>query len=470
MSDRKFKIVSVGWNCEVFIQRTLDSVARQNNPNWEIGIIYDPSGDNGPNIIQAWCDEDPERRHHRINAEQMYAVRNQNEAIYELLQPEDDDVIVFLDLDGDQLAHEGVLDILDHWYSEPNVLLTYGQYRPVPDMGDYVGARPWPEEVVSNRSYRKYILTQGPCFNHLRTVKAEIFKAIPADQFKWANGNWYKGATDYVTMIPALELVDGRYKFIEEVILDYNHANPFADNKVRYDERHSGQDAAVDVCMRPRLPRYERNPMDRPERLVPTPQVYGRDAPGSNVIYLSGEQRREIIRNYARFYRVPTFVETGTNDGGTPLFLKDEFDQLFTIELSRDLWKAAQHRLAPYRNIHCLQGDSTQVLQEVLREFNGPALFWLDGHYSGGVTARGALDTPVKQELQILFGDGRPHVILVDDARIFEGGPEHFDEPHYHDYPSIEWVEQVAAENDYFFLLEDDIMRLTPKVTHDSPH
>lgn len=248
----------MGWQCEQFIQRTLDSVVRQNLDNWDHAVIYDKSDDNGADIIRAWAAEDPEHRLYRINDEHLYAVRNQNEAIYDLLQPEDEDVIVFLDLDGDQLAHTNVLDRLTYYYSDPGVLLTYGQYRPVPDIGDYVGARAWPPEVVHNRSYRDYILRHGPCFNHLRTVKAEIFKAIPADQFKWANGNWYKGATDYVTMVPALELVDGRYKFIEEVILDYNHANPLADNKVHYDERYGNMDAAVDVCNRPPLPRFER--------------------------------------------------------------------------------------------------------------------------------------------------------------------------------------------------------------------
>lgn len=460
----RFKICSVGWNCEQFIGRTLASVANQSLDNWDMAVIYDKSDDNGAEIIRYWCSQDSERRRYRINDEHLYAVRNQNEAIYELLQPEDDDVIVFLDLDGDQLANTKVLERLAYYYSNPEVLLTYGQYRPVPDIGDYVGARPWPAEVVRNRSYRDYILRQGPCFNHLRTVKAEIFKAIPEDQFKWANGNWYKGATDYVTMIPALELADGRYKFIEEILVDYNHANPFADNKVTYDERYGNMDAAVDVCNRPPLARYERGTtvLRRPARLVPTQQIYGRDAPGSQDIYLSGEQRREIIRSYARFYKVPTFVETGTNDGGTPLALKDEFDQLYTIELSLDLWRAAHKRLRPYPNIHCVQGDSTHELGRVLQEFKGPALFWLDGHYSGGVTARGKLDTPVKRELEILFEDGRPHIILVDDARIFGGGPEHFDEPHYHDYPTIGWVEEMAIEHDYDFLLEDDIMRLTP--------
>lgn len=470
----KFKIVSVGWQCEQFIQRTLDSIAKQSNTDWECAIIYDKSPDKGADIIRKWCRKDQKRRHFHINNEQLFAVRNQWEAIHNILKPDSDDVIVFLDLDGDQLAHEHVLDRLVEHYAD-GALLTYGNYRPVPDPGTHIGATQWPADVVANNSYRQHTSFHGPCFNHLRTVKAGVFYAIPLDQFKWENGNWYKGATDYVTMIPALELANGRYKFIEEVLVDYNHDNPLADNKVTYDERTTSLDATSGVLSRPPLapmpvPPWvatepkKRGGFIRPPKLTPTVQIYGRDAPGSTDIYLSAAQRREILRSYGRHYELNVFIETGTNDGGTPWLLKDDFRELYTIELAPQLWREALARFQDYQHVHCLLGDSTEVLPDVLANITEPALVWLDGHYSGGVTAHGALDTPVKQELEALFADGRNHVILVDDARIFEGEVEHFDYPHYHDYPSVQWVRELAEANGFDFLNEDDIMRITPRL------
>jgi len=62
----------------------------------------------------------------------------------------------------------------------------------------------------------------------------------------------------------------------------------------------------------------------------------------------------------------------------------------------------------------------------------------LDGHYSGGITAKGILETPVKAELSHIFSDRIPdHVALIDDARIFTG---------YGDYPSIEQLRGLLAQ------------------------
>jgi hypothetical protein len=51
-----------------------------------------------------------------------------------------------------------------------------------------------------------------------------------------------------------------------------------------------------------------------------------------------------------------------------------------------------------------------------------PALFWLDAHYSGPLTARGPLDSPIAQELAAIAAHPvRGHVILIDDMRDFNG-------------------------------------------------
>lgn len=184
---------------------------------------------------------------------------------------------------------------------------------------------------------------------------------------------------------------------------------------------------------------------------------------GGNVKrYLDASERREVLRHYGRSYGLDVFIETGTNTGDTPWALRFEFNQIYTIELDDKLYREAVNRLSPATNIEVLYGDSAEVLPYVLTRIDRPALVWLDGHHSGPGTARGALDTPVCQELEALFKDGRPHVILVDDARIFDGQPEHWDEPHYKDYPTLEWIHELANANDYDYMLKDDIVRLTP--------
>lgn len=178
-------------------------------------------------------------------------------------------------------------------------------------------------------------------------------------------------------------------------------------------------------------------------------------------LYMPMYERRKVIASYAEKYGLKVLVETGTFLGETPLALRDRFDEIWTIELHRRMYEEACKKLEPYPHVHCVQGDSQAMLRVVIAKLSEPALFWLDGHYSGPGTGRGRIDTPIRKELEVIFADGRSHVILIDDARLFEGGPEHTEE--YKDYPSLKWVETVADQNGYDYSLKDDIIRLTPR-------
>lgn len=261
---RNFKIVSAGWECADWFEQTLQSVAMQTVDDWEIWVTYDPSEDDGGERIQAWCDARDSRWHCTINTEKKWATRNHYESITQLA-PAADDVIVFLDLDGDMLAHANVLERIG-WAYDQGALVTYGQYRPVPDMGTSGPAQPYPAEIVRNNSYREYHRTGGAGFNHPRTMAGAIFNAIPEESFRWQHsgskrlptgkdfswqaGEFYQGSTDYLFMVPALELAGGRHHCFGETLLLYNHAQPHADNKTHPQEAH--------VCL---LDFYSRAPL-----------------------------------------------------------------------------------------------------------------------------------------------------------------------------------------------------------------
>lgn len=224
-----FKIVSVGWNCEQFMEQTFRSVEMQTRTDWEIAITYDVSNDSGAKKIMDWCDYRNYQWNYQINGDHRFAVRNQYETITRLA-PSDDDIIVFLDLDGDQLAHPNVLQHLTEYYND-DTLLTYGNYTPVPFADTCPPAIPFPPEVIADGSYRQYMTSFGGhcCFNHLRTMKGKLFNNIPLWHFKRDSGEWFTAGTDYLFMLAGLELAGGRHKCIEEVLLLYNNANPLAD-------------------------------------------------------------------------------------------------------------------------------------------------------------------------------------------------------------------------------------------------
>ena len=133
--------------------------------------------------------------------------------------------------------------------------------------------------------------------------------------------------------------------------------------------------------------------------------------------------KRKFLRRLARRHGSRIMIETGTLYGETLHALRDTFEQLHSIELSSELYEAAKRRFAGVDKIHLWFGDSGEVLRQVLTVVDRPAMFWLDGHYSGGPTALGKEATPIVRELG-LVSRHRLHasnVVVIDDARLFDG-------------------------------------------------
>ncbi len=167
--------------------------------------------------------------------------------------------------------------------------------------------------------------------------------------------------------------------------------------------------------------------------------------------------KRIVLSAYLKRYGLTQFVETGTHLGDTLAYIAQEKSvHVTSIELDEAYYRAAKQRFARYPNVTLLQGDSGKLLPELVRHGKTPALFWLDGHYSGGDTAKGELDTPVIAELQaILDSPLKGHVILIDDARCFDGT---------RGYPHLDrLLETAGLKNTYHIEVSTDIIRLTPK-------
>jgi hypothetical protein len=129
----------------------------------------------------------------------------------------------------------------------------------------------------------------------------------------------------------------------------------------------------------------------------------------------------KMLRELAHRHGTRVLVETGTFMGDMIEAQRGEFDRLVSIELAPELHRKAVARFAGDPRIEILQGDSGRLIGDLVAQLKQPALFWLDGHYSGGETARGDADTPIVAELEAVLRSGVHHVVLVDDARCFNG-------------------------------------------------
>ncbi|MFL5538543.1 MAG: hypothetical protein ACJ8J0_06095 [Longimicrobiaceae bacterium] len=163
------------------------------------------------------------------------------------------------------------------------------------------------------------------------------------------------------------------------------------------------------------------------------------------------------IRHYARRHGTRVLVETGTNLGLMVVSQRNHFERIWSIELDPALHAAARERLKRFRHVTLLRGDSGVELAKVLAELDRPALFWLDAHWSGGVTARGAVDTPISQELaMVLAHPVRGHVVLIDDAHEFVG------ENGYPPYAVLA-REVESLRPDLAVEERDNVIRITPR-------
>jgi hypothetical protein len=115
-------------------------------------------------------------------------------------------------------------------------------------------------------------------------------------------------------------------------------------------------------------------------------------------------------------------IETGTYRGQTARALAPVFGSVVTIELSRSLHERAARALGDVPNVEAIQGDSREVLAGIARG-EMPTLYFLDGHWSGGVTDGAGDECPLLGELAAI-GSGHPQdCLVIDDARLFTSAP-----------------------------------------------
>lgn len=165
--------------------------------------------------------------------------------------------------------------------------------------------------------------------------------------------------------------------------------------------------------------------------------------------------KQNNIRKYQETYQYQVFVETGTYLGDMVEAQKDRFRRVISIELGKDLHQKALQRFENDPQVTLLQGDSGMLLKEVIKNMDEPALFWLDGHFSSGITAKSDKNTPIVEELKAILGSSINHGILIDDARLFTGKD---------DYPSIDEICFIVKEYSPNKKVEvaDDIIRIMP--------
>lgn len=150
-----------------------------------------------------------------------------------------------------------------------------------------------------------------------------------------------------------------------------------------------------------------------------------------------------------------TWIETGTYLGQTTKILSKYGAKVYSIEPEPTLFANARRYFYKNSNVEILNGTSESVLPDLLPKIRGNVNFWLDGHYSAGITFKGDRDTPILDELNCI-SENIAHFgkicVLVDDIRCFD--PR---QPEYSNYPKIDILVAWANKHGLVWHIEHDI-------------
>lgn len=145
----------------------------------------------------------------------------------------------------------------------------------------------------------------------------------------------------------------------------------------------------------------------------------------------------DVIR-YAPKYK--TFVESGSYKGDTIMTLLNYFNNLYTIELNKELYDEVRKRFSHLDKVKVLNGDSKVIFLNLLPKLPDYTIFYLDAHWSGdrNVNWKDSLwkgyecDTsyvgdhptaenqvPLGEELKSIVSDYSGNaIILIDDIEV----------------------------------------------------
>ena len=138
------------------------------------------------------------------------------------------------------------------------------------------------------------------------------------------------------------------------------------------------------------------------------------------------------------------FVESGLAQGTTTLWAESLFDFVVSIEIDKAAIETFESRY-PKSTVMIVEGDSSDRMIEIVQTLDFPALFWLDGHSDAY--------TPILEELTAINQSELPHVIMIDDWRMFGTCPA---------WPSKERVIEFATVVPRKVYDIDDVLVATP--------
>jgi hypothetical protein len=169
---------------------------------------------------------------------------------------------------------------------------------------------------------------------------------------------------------------------------------------------------------------------------------------------------KQFVIEVLRKVPIECFIETGTYLGDTAFWASHHFKKVYSIEMAEELWNRVKEKYTSLSNVEFILGDSRDKLEELNYKINCQAVYWLDAHWSAGVTAGKECECPLLGEIEVINQSKLEHLIMIDDARLFLFPP-----PLPHDpvaWPDIYTVLNTLYKRERYVVILNDIIFAMP--------
>lgn len=201
----------------------IQSILNQNYTNYLVVILDDGSQDKTGIMIERYL------RRRQIGTDKVLVVNKGKRKgslsnIYNAIHTHCHNYSITLQVDGDdQLIGRYVFKLFNAIYQTKNPGFAYSNHIYYSEEEEYISkgySEPYSPIIIEKQNYRKVIQK----FGHLRSFRTDLFLAIKEQDFRDANGQFYRAAGDEAYIFPIIEMSCKNIEYIDEITYIYNGA------------------------------------------------------------------------------------------------------------------------------------------------------------------------------------------------------------------------------------------------------
>lgn len=158
----------------------------------------------------------------------------------------------------------------------------------------------------------------------------------------------------------------------------------------------------------------------------------------------------KLIEKLKNDFSINLVIETGTDKGVGTFFLAERFQQVITIDISKEFQDEVQKK-SQFTNIEYVVGDSRTALPIVMQSVKASALFWLDAHQTNKNFGDFPDDCPIIEEIESIVSSPFDHFILVDDVNSFLPSEKRHHQPacELENWVTIDQIKSMLENSSY---------------------